>query len=140
MKKMSETMYKMFPLFNPQTHAENLTEIPIPPKTQKSRFITIAESEPFGPLDASKLLGLEPAQEKLEKLSENGEHALHAHAEKAVKESSFYAPVLEGEKSVFKFMEAKVGEVGFRYGTPLRDNKGDRKIGYDASGKMIYLI
>ncbi|CAY68392.1 mitochondrial 37S ribosomal protein MRPS35 [Komagataella phaffii GS115] len=139
--KMSETMYKMFPLFEPHLNGENLTEIPIPTKTKNSRFLTIAESEPFGPVEAAKVFGLEPAAETLAKLSEQGEHAAHhMQAKSTSKKNGFLAPVLQGEKSLFKFVEAKAGTVGYRYGTCLRDNKKDRKIGYDASGKMVYLL
>ncbi|GMF06177.1 unnamed protein product [Ambrosiozyma monospora] len=78
LRKMSDVIYKMFPVYeNSGLQAENLTEIPIPEKTQQSRFLTIAESQPFGPVDAAKEFGLEPAAVTLQKLSETGAHSAH---------------------------------------------------------------
>lgn len=90
--KMAATMEQMFPLFNPppptesqddsyynyinnNSRRENLSEIPIPSNAKRSRFITLAESEPFGPLDAASLLDLEPAVKTLERLATEGEHS-----------------------------------------------------------------
>ncbi|ODV86648.1 hypothetical protein CANARDRAFT_27075 [[Candida] arabinofermentans NRRL YB-2248] len=142
MKKMAQVMYKMFPLYDPRRHKENLTEIPIPEKTLHSRFLTIAESEPFGPVDAAKEFDLEPASVTLQRLSEGGEHSSHALTGKGKKISNktFIATMHEGDKSAFRFTDVKVGQVGYRYGKTLRDNKKDRKIGFDASGKMVYLL
>ncbi|CDK28564.1 unnamed protein product [Kuraishia capsulata CBS 1993] len=133
-KTMSTTMYKMFPLHDPVGLKENLSEIPVPVKTLKARFLTIAESEPFGPIEAAESLELEPATETLAKLME------HREEKKTKKQKAFMAPVLDGERVAFRFTEAKVGDVGFRYGAPLRDTKKDRKIEYDANGKMVYGI
>lgn len=138
LKKMSETLYKMFPLFNPEKHAENLTEIPIPKETLQSRFLTIAESEPFGPVDAAKEFNLEPAAVTLERLSEGGEHSSHANAKEIKKDGSFIAPMYEGDKYAFKFTPVKVGQVGYRYGKVFRDNRKDRKIAFDAAGNKYY--
>lgn len=138
--KMSEVLYKMFPLYDPKKHSENLTEIPIPEKTAYSRFLTIAESQPFGPVDAAKEFDLEPAAITLQKLSESGEHAAHTTSKKTNnnnKDNSFIAPMYEGQKVAFKFTDVKVGKIGFRYGKSFRDNRRDRKIGYDAAGKMV---
>ena len=33
----------------------------------------------------------------------------------------------------------EVGNFGYRYGASRRDRKKDRAIGFDASGKMVYL-
>ncbi|KAH3676068.1 hypothetical protein WICMUC_002365 [Wickerhamomyces mucosus] len=136
MKSMAQTMYKMFPLFERPVHSENLSEIPVPVKTLQSRFLTIAESEPFGPVDAAKVLGLEPAEETLKKLAETGGHSTIT-SSKANEKQIFTAKQNEKDRFVFKFTKAKVGEVGFRYGTTLRDNKKDRKFTFDNSGKMI---
>lgn len=137
---MADTMFKMFPVFK-QANNENLSEIPIPSKALSSRFLTIAESQPFGPIDAAKVLELEPAAVTLEKLSTEGEHAIghdkfvsHKNKKKVV-----YGEVLEGERSKLKFVHKTVGKVGFRYGSGNRDNRKDRKIGYDELGKMVYL-
>lgn len=137
--KMSRTMYQMFPLYNPEKNAENLTEIPIPRETLQSRFLTIAESEPFGPVDAAKEFNLEPAAVTLERLSEGGEHsAHHSQANASKKNGSFISTMYEGDKCAFKFTPVKVGKVGYRYGKVLRDNRKDRKIAYDAAGNKYY--
>lgn len=138
LKRMSQAMYKMFPIFNPRNNAENLTEIPIPKETLQSRFLTIAESEPFGPVDAAKEFNLEPAAVTLEKLSEGGEHSLHHEATQTKNDGSFIAPMHEGDKYAFKFTPVKVGKVGYRYGKVNRDNRKDRKVAYDAAGNKYY--
>lgn len=136
---MSETMYKMFPIFEPH-NKENLSEIPIPVKALSSHILTIAESQPFGPIEASKVLGLEPASETLKKLGELGEHSANHDTQKQQKKNRvIYGEVLEHDRFKYKFVNMPVGQVGFRYGRPLRDNKKDRKIGFDKLGKMIYL-
>lgn len=141
LKRFSNTLYKMFPLYNSEKNAENLTEIPIPKETLQSRFLTIAESEPFGPVDAAKEFNLEPAAVTLERLSEGGEHSSH-HESKQRKENngSFIATMHEGDKYAFKFTPVKVGKVGYRYGKVFRDNRKDRKIAYDAAGNKYYPI
>jgi hypothetical protein len=139
LKRMSNTLYKMFPLFNSEKNAENLTEIPIPKETLQSRFLTIAESEPFGPIDAAKEFNLEPAAVTLERLSEGGEHSAHAAtAAKSKKDGSFIAKMHEGDRYAFKFTPVKVGQVGYRYAKVFRDNRKDRKIAYDAAGNKYY--
>ena len=140
LKKMSETMYKMFPLFKSDKNAENLTEIPIPKETLQSRFLTIAESEPFGPIDAAKEFNLEPAAVTLERLSEGGEHSSHNQATQKKDDGSFIASMYKGDKYAFKFTPVKVGKVGYRYGRVFRDNRKDRKIAYDAAGNKYYPI
>lgn len=135
LQKMSSTMYKMFPLFERPRHSDNLSEIPVPVKTLQSRFITIAESEPFGPVDAAEVFGLEPASETLQRLAETGHHAKVNDKDKD--REMFIADPKKDDRYVFKFHKAKVGQVGFRYGTTLRDSKKDRKFSFDNSGKMI---
>jgi hypothetical protein len=117
-----------------------LTEIPIPNETRHQRFINVAESEPFGPIDAAKLLGIESAAETLEKLNSPhvNEKDLHSSDRAAKNAVSFIAPELEGEKSLFKFTNAKVGEVGFRYGASRDDRRHGRKVRYTETGQMIY--
>lgn len=128
-------MYRMFPLYEPPIEAENLTEIPTPQRTLHQRFLTISESEPFGPVDAAKLFDLEPAQETLNKLTE-----LQSHDETSnVKLSKVVVGTeKEGDKNVFKFTQSKAGEVGFRYGASRRDRKKDRAIGFNREGQMVY--
>ncbi|VEU19394.1 DEKNAAC100037 [Brettanomyces naardenensis] len=144
LQTMSNVMYKMFPVYDASKNPENLTEIPIPEQTKQSRFITIAESEPFGPVDAAKEFGLEPAAVTLQKLSEGGEHSSHSAISKGEagtsNDKTFIAKMHEGDRSAFRFTDVKVGQVGYRYGRPFRDNRKDRKIGFDAAGKMVYLF
>lgn len=137
---MANTMFKMFPIFQ-KSNNENLSEIPIPSKALSSRFQTIAESQPFGPVDAAKILELEPAAVTLEKLSTEGEHAMGHNKSIAGKKKNkvVYGELLKGERSQLKFVHRTVGKVGFRYGSGNRDNRKDRKIGYNKLGKMIYL-
>lgn len=139
-QRMAESMFKMFPIFNPSA-MENLSEIPIPSKALASRFQTIAESQPFGPMDAAKVLELEPAAVTLEKLSTEGEHAMgHDRLLKNAKKNKIvYGEFLDGERSKLKFVHKPVGKVGHRYGSGNRDNRKDRKIGFNELGKMVYL-
>lgn len=148
--KMASIMEDMFPLFSPTegpnttTRRENLSEIPIPPKAQQSRFLTLAESEPFGPMDAATVLELEPAVKTLERLTTEGEHASSDAGN--MKEHNrgkgrrvVYGPVLSGERSQLKVTDVPGHISGFRYGSGNRDNKKDRRIGFDENGRMIYV-
>lgn len=131
----------MFPLFNSQRTPDNLTEIPIPKQTLSGGFVSIAESEPFGPVDAAEILEIEPAQKFLEKFSGPSDAAAQAlKAKKQELEDSkiFVAKKAPHERNGFVFKKVKAGEVGFRYGTVLRDNKRNRKITYDETGRMVY--
>lgn len=140
-------MYKMFPLFSTKGSRENLSEILVPEKTLSSRFLTIAESEPFGPIEASKVYNLPPAVDLLKQAAEVGDHSeskLSKKEETKIKQAyireKFYFGKKKSDRYTFEFKKAKVGEVGFRYGTTLRDNKKNRKIDFDNSGKMIYAL
>ncbi|CAN3500929.1 small ribosomal subunit protein mS45 [Diutina catenulata] len=138
MDKFDDVMYRMFPLYHPPTNADNLTEIPTPHKTLAQRFLTIAESEPFGPVDAAKLLDLPVAQDTLHKLTDldpEEQAAARPHTEKTV----VVGKEKEGDRTQFKFTKGSIGNVGFRYGASRRDKKKDRAIGFDAEGKMVYL-
>lgn len=147
LRRMSSTMYNMFPLFKQDSVAsrENLSEIPMPPKTLQSRFATIAESEPFGPVDAANILELEPAVKTLERLSTAGEHS--ANSAKTGSETSETTPktrivlgeLREGDRSRLKFRDIRASKVAYRYGAGNRDNKKDRKIGFDERGRMVYI-
>ncbi|CAR29590.1 hypothetical protein ZYGR_0AD02730 [Zygosaccharomyces rouxii] len=138
---MSSTLYKMFPVFEPESKLarENLSEIPVPQRALSSRFLTIAESEPFGPVDAAKVLELEPAAQTLEKMGSIGEHAENHNQQKGPSNRVVYGEVRKGDRSVFKFTESRVGKVGHRYGAGIRDNKKDRKIGFNEVGQMVYI-
>lgn len=141
MQKFADVMYNLFPLYDPKKNAENLTEIPIPEATKQSRFLTIAESEPFGPIDAAQEYGLEPAAVTLQRLSHGSEPSSNDVKKEQKKDSrSFIAPMNKGDRSAFRFTNVKVGKVGYRYGKSFRDNRKDRKIDFDAAGKMYYPI
>ena len=102
--------------------------------------MTIEESEPFGPVDAARILKLEPAEDTLKKLTEfDVEHAKAQQEELDRKKVDVIYGKREGEKSLFKFTMKEVGNFGYRYGASRRDRKKDRAIGFDASGKMVYL-
>lgn len=140
---MASTMTDMFPLFNPPEGAmnrrENLSEIPVPPKAQRSRFVTLAESEPFGPLDAASVLELEPAVKTLERLATKGEHsAQESNSTTTHRRKIIYGPVLAGERSQFRVTDMPGRQSGYRYGSGNRDNKKDRRIAFDEHGRMVY--
>lgn len=146
LQHLSKTIYHMVPLFKPDfvKDRENLSEIPVPPKTLKSRFVTIAESEPFGPIDAANVLELEPAMETLQKLSTEGEHSA-GHLLKQKKQQQqqknkvVLAELRKGDRSRLKFKDIKAEKVAHRYGSVLRDNKKNRSIGFNELGHMVYI-
>ncbi|CUM62654.1 uncharacterized protein PRCAT00000208001 [Priceomyces carsonii] len=129
-------MYRMFPLYEPPIQAENLTEIPTPLRTLHQRFLTISESEPFGPVDAAKLFNLEPAQETLNNLTELRDED---QSNKVKVHKVSLGTEKKGDRTNFKFTHSRSGNVGFRYGASRRDRKKDRAIGFDSEGRMIYL-
>lgn len=130
-------MYKMFPLYNAPVEAENLTEIPAPQRTLHQRFLTISESEPFGPVDAAKVFELEPASETLHKLTEIDDASVTDNVKKT---SVVIGNEKQGDRSLFKFTPAKSGSVGYRYGASKRDRKRNRDIGFDRTGNMVNLV
>lgn len=155
LQRMSETMRQMFPEIRTNAHGlpdrsvDNMTEIPIPEETRHQKFMTIAESEPFGPLDAATALGIEPASVTLEKLSTHTETDANSpstsasaktpeHKALAKHELAFFAPVMEGDRSKYRFSSAKVGQVGYRYGASKDDRRHARKVKYTTTGKMVY--
>lgn len=139
MGKMSNTMRQMFPVLRANSsQKDDLTEIPVPDETRHQRFMNVAESEPFGPIDAAKVLNIEPAAETLEKLSQHGNQAHVKSSLTNEKEVSFLGPQLEGEQALFKFTNAKAGDVGHRYGASRPDRRHARKVRYTATGQMVY--
>ncbi|KAG5417679.1 hypothetical protein I9W82_005315 [Candida metapsilosis] len=141
LKSFATIMKRMFPLFKGGYTADNLTEIPTPHKTLTDRFLTIEENEPFGPVDAAKILHLEPASKTLKKLTEfNLEEAQKQ--QQVIEDEKIdivYGKKRKDENKLFRFTMKNVGEFGHRYGASRRDRKLDRAIGFDAAGKMIYL-
>lgn len=134
LERFSGVMNRMFPLFDPASDAVNLTEIPTPQKTLQQRFLTISESEPFGPVEASKIFDLEPAQKTLDSLSE----VKHKGDDEVEMSTVLVGEQRAGDKTQFRFTMAKAGEVGFRYGASRRDRKKDRAVGFNRGGKMVY--
>jgi len=137
MEKFASVMYKMFPLFEPPVDAENLTEIPTPQRTLHQRFLTISESEPFGPVDAAEIFGLEPAQQTLDNLTEFKDTTANSNTRT---NEVLIGKQKQGDSAVFKFTHAQSGNVGFRYGASRRDRKKDRAIGFDKAGKMVNMV
>jgi hypothetical protein len=146
MQKFEKTMKRFFPFIqeNPQTGApsqpvDDLAEIPVPKETIQQRFLTIAESEPFGPVDAANVLDIEPASQTLENLQAHDSEAGAANELKDnQRHTSFYAPVVEGERRKFQFTDATVGEVGFRYGASRDDRRHGRKVRFSRVGTRHY--
>lgn len=144
LKRMATVMEGMLPQvrynkgYNGESQStDDLSEIPVLEETRTQRFITLAESEPFGPLDAAKTLGIDSASAMLEKLKVSEDH--HQRGGLGSKASSVYrAPQLENEKVLFRFIPAKVGEVGFRYGASRDDQKHNRKVQYNTIGQKKY--
>ncbi|ODV78069.1 uncharacterized protein CANTADRAFT_27017 [Suhomyces tanzawaensis NRRL Y-17324] len=135
LENFASVMYKMFPLYQPPHGADNLTEIPTPHKTLQQRFLTIAESEPFGPVDAAKILDLPVARDTLEELSQvNTEDSSKEALNKVI-----VGAQRQGERTAFKFTSRTSGDVGFRYGASRRDKRKDRSVGFDAEGRMVYI-
>ncbi|KAG5361737.1 37S ribosomal protein S35 [Yarrowia sp. C11] len=135
-QKREERVY-----FKKEQGEQNLSEIPVPSATRGSRFMTMAESEPFGPLESAKLLDLPPAADVVEKL----QHVVADHAETA--EIEFQKAKAKGDifdvvnKSqtkpngvIFRFKKAQVGKVGHRYGAYKDDRKKNRQVVYDRLG------
>lgn len=137
MHKFANVMYKMFPLFEPPVDAENLTEIPTPQRTLHQRFLTISESEPFGPVQAADIFGLEPAQTTLDNLAEFQDTTVD---HKTKTNQILVGKQKQGDSAMFKFTHAQSGNVGFRYGASRRDRKKDRAIGFDKAGKMVNMV
>lgn len=133
--KMARTMEGMFPVLRGKRGNDDMTEIPIPNETRHQRFLTVAESEPFGPVDAASVLNIEPANETLEKLNN---HELPDQTKQKKTDIAFIAPQLQGEKAAFKFTNAKVGQVGYRYGASRDDRKHGRKVQYTATGQKVW--
>lgn len=136
LKIYSSVMKKMFPIFDTSKNADNLTEIPAPKKTAHQRFLTISESEPFGPIDAARVFDLEPASETLHNLTDIKE----VETEEVKKQRVVIGFEKEGDDCQFRFTKATSGVVGYRYGASRRDRKKDRAVGFDTAGKMIYTV
>ena len=134
LERFSSVIKKMLPIYDGTQGGDNLTEIPTQHKTMHQRFLTIAESEPFGPVDASKIYGLMPAKETLESLTEPKEDS----EQTTRKEKVVVGQQKQGDRAQFHFKSASSGQVGFRYGAPPRDRKKDRGVGFERSGRMVY--
>lgn len=123
----------------PLTKVDNLSEIPLQKETRQQLFLSIAESEPFGPVDAARKLHLEPAKDILSKLSSVSEPSEAEAAKTASKTpNSFFADRLEGERFLYRFTDAKVGKVGFHYGAARDDTKPGRRSVYQPNGARVY--
>ncbi len=138
---LDNTMYEMFPVFSLDSVSKTSfadDQISADPKARAGRFLTIAESEPFGPLDAANELNIEPAADILAKSKDFTYISEKAAKEKENRARIFIAPQLKGEKSLLRFTHARVGHVGFRYGASKDDNKRNRKVKFNEIGEMVY--
>lgn len=117
---------------------DELSEILMPNETRTQRFISIAESEPFGPVDAAKVLGIDSATTLLDKITSVDHVHDKDNKTKVARTDAFIAPQLNGEKAVFRFSAAKVGQVGYRYGAARDDQKHNRKVKYNSIGEKTY--
>lgn len=117
---------------------DNLTELPMSKETRTQMFQTIAESEPFGPVDAAEMLGIEPANVTLERLTNIEAEQETETAKKNLKTNSFYARLVDGERHLFRFSDAQVGKVGYHYGAARDDQKSGRKVRHLPNGKPAY--
>lgn len=141
---MARVLEGMLPLVkyeassNGKKSIDDLSEIPMLEETRTQRFITIAESEPFGPIDAASVLEIESASTMLDKLTSTEDHHQQSTSVSKTIDNSFIATQLENEKSLFRFTSAKVGEIGFRYGAARDDQKHSRKVKYNSAGQMQY--
>ncbi|CCF60446.1 hypothetical protein KAFR_0K00900 [Kazachstania africana CBS 2517] len=139
LQTMSETLYGMFPIFKPTSTRENLSEIPIPSSAKNSRFVTIAESEPFGPIDAANVLDLEPAVKTLQRLSSEDEEQVKQDTGRKSHRRIILGELKRGNRSRFKFTDIRADKIAYRYGSGNRDNKKNRKIGFNEMGQMVYI-
>ncbi|KAG5358368.1 37S ribosomal protein S35 [Yarrowia sp. B02] len=126
---------------------QNLSEVPVPSATRGSRFMTLAESEPFGPLESAKLLDLAPAADVLEEMqnvvSDHSEMAEIEFQKAKAKGDVFDVVKTSASKPngvVFRFKKAEVGKVGHRYGAYKDDRKKDRKVTYDRLGNRQWAV
>lgn len=133
--------------FNREQGQQNLSEVPVPSATRGSRFMTLAESEPFGPLESAKLLDLPPAADVLEKLQhvvQDHSESAHEEFEKAKAAGRIFDVVNKSETKpngvVFRFKKAKVGQVGHRYGAFKDDRKKNRQVVYDRLGNRQWAL
>lgn len=117
---------------------DELSEILMPNETRTQRFISIAESEPFGPVDAAKVLGIDSATTLLDKITSVDHVHDKDNKTKVSRTDAFIAPQLNGEKAAFRFTAAKVGQVGYRYGAARDDQKHNRKVKYNSIGEKTY--
>lgn len=141
MAKSMTSLFEEIPVNDkglPVSAVDNLTEIPMPKETRKQMFQSIAESEPFGPVDAANILGIEPAATTLEKLTNVEVESEQVESKKPKSRDSFFAEQLEGERHLFKFTDAKVGKVGYHYGASRDDQKSARRVEHLPDGSVRY--
>lgn len=117
---------------------DNLTEIPIPEETHQQIFQSIAESQPFGPVDAADVLGIEPAAETLKRLTEPQREHQDTQDKKGKGSVSFFGPQYEQERNLWRFTNAKVGRVGYHYGSAKDDRKHGRRVTFNPDGTQAW--
>lgn len=146
-----ETMYGMFPLYDPIHEVEgangkrislngsdDLEELPGIKETESSKFMTVNEGDEFTNLDAANVLFLEPADKVIELLKLKSQQTQADKLAKLKERNIILGKKYKTDRFDMQFVDVKVGETGKRYGTGNRDNKKNRKVIYDINGKKVY--
>lgn len=149
-------MYNYFPHFTTNTvnnskdnnntglknDTENLTELTNP--LNKSIFITLNESEPFGSIDSARFLQREPAINLLNNLTNENESQSN---ENSAKRKIVYSKLYAKDRCQFKFINEKVKPddknefiygISNNYGAKKFDNSKYKKLFIDEQGKLQY--
>lgn len=140
-------MYNYFPHFQISTNtmkdSENLTELPNP--LNKSIFVTLNESEPFGPLDSANLLQRQPAKEILDNLTKEEKVSTEDTTHRT---QIIYSKLYERDRFQYKFINERVRPtdentfihgISNNYGAKKYDNSKYKKLFVDEQGKLQYV-
>ncbi|OBA24890.1 hypothetical protein HANVADRAFT_35412 [Hanseniaspora valbyensis NRRL Y-1626] len=146
-----ETMYGMFPLYDPihevkgangkrisLNGSDDLEELPGIKETESSKFMTVNEGDEFTNLDAANVLFLEPADKVIELLKLKSQQTQADKLAKLKERNIILGKKYKTDRFDMQFVDVNVGETGKRYGTGNRDNKKNRKVIYDINGKKVY--
>ncbi|XBW37067.1 hypothetical protein QEN19_002644 [Hanseniaspora menglaensis] len=151
MEIFGQTMYGMFPLYDPihevqgangarilMNGSDDLEELPGLKETETSKFMTVTEGDDFTNLDAANVLFLEPADKVIELLKLKSQQTEQDKLAKLKERNIVLGRKYKTDRFDMQFIDVKVGETGKRYGTGNRDNKKNRPVTYDINGKKIY--
>ncbi|ODV92878.1 hypothetical protein CANCADRAFT_23368 [Tortispora caseinolytica NRRL Y-17796] len=132
--RMEQRLYKALPIFEGKDSEQNISEVAMPIGAKKPYYAVVGESEIITADAAAKELRLHPAADVLQKSFETAVAA----GVKKTKSKAVLGSKYEGDKFSFKFVPAKSGKVGLRYGAARDDRKEYRKVVIDSSGRMRY--